>query len=175
MFYLRFFDYFLLGCCSEARSLTNPLRKGLITDWGWSEALSLKYPSREGLITDWSWSGACAFPNPLIKASSGLRCFALQWWDSWKLQVRDDYISKSIQKLLIMTQLPLQYFMKSPDYWLELVWSTFPYTSFTEMPDYRLELFWIILLYKSFMKRPDYRLELFWSILLYKSSKKTPE
>ena len=92
MFYLRFFDYFLLGCCSEARSLTNPLRKGLITDWGWSEALSLKYPSREGLITDWSWSGACAFPNPLIKASSGLRCFALQWWDSWKLQVRDDYI-----------------------------------------------------------------------------------
>ena len=74
-------DVFLLfpsWGCSEARSLTNPLRKGLITDWSWSEALSLKYPLRKGLITDWSWSGAFAFPNPLIKASSGLRCFALQ-------------------------------------------------------------------------------------------------
>ena len=32
MFYNMFLHYFLLGDCSEAPSLTNPLRKGLITE-----------------------------------------------------------------------------------------------------------------------------------------------
>ena len=50
MFYVRFINYFvgnvcfiygflnyvLLGTCSEALSLTRPLRKDLSTEWSWS-------------------------------------------------------------------------------------------------------------------------------------------
>merc|ERR1711965_305186 len=69
MCYLSFFNYFLLGSCSEALSLTNPLRKGLITDWSLSEAVSFTNPLRKGLITDWSCSEAYCFSNtnPLRK------------------------------------------------------------------------------------------------------------
>ena len=43
-----------------------------------SEALSLTYPLRKQLITDWSCSEALAFTNPSIKAWSGLKHFLSQ-------------------------------------------------------------------------------------------------
>ena len=70
--------------CSEAPSLTNPLRKGLITDSGWSGALSFTNPWCKGLIVHLSCSEAFSLTNP--------------WRNSWELQVRDDYIWKIIQK-----------------------------------------------------------------------------
>ena len=72
MFYLRFIDDFLLRSCSEALSLTNPLRKGLIADWSLSEAFSFTNPLRKGLITDWSCSEAFSLTNPLRKAMKRL-------------------------------------------------------------------------------------------------------
>ena len=57
--------------CSQALSLTNPLRKGWITDWSWSEALSLANPYEKqlkGLLSDRSWSEAHSLTHPLQKA-----------------------------------------------------------------------------------------------------------
>ena len=38
--------------------------QGEITDWSCSEAPSLTNPLRKGLITDSGWSGALSFTNP---------------------------------------------------------------------------------------------------------------
>ena len=61
------------------KHLTNPLAKGLITDWTWSEAPSLTYPLRKGSTTDWSWCEALSFTSPLkkdqLQAGAGLNHF----------------------------------------------------------------------------------------------------
>ena len=75
--------------------------------WSCSEALSLTKPLTEGLSTDWSWSGC------------GLKRFALQWWDSWELQVRCDCIAKPIQKPLIKIWLISG---KPRELWVIILW-----------------------------------------------------
>ena len=146
-----------------------------------SEARSLTYPLRKGLITDWTWSGAFALPNPLIKAWSGLKHFLSQiLYGKTRLQtgagLKHFPLHILYEKARLQTGAVEAFSFINPLWKGQITnWSSLELEAFFitnplwTRGDHRLELFWSTFPYKSFMNKPDYRLELMWSTFPCKS------